>query len=294
MNHGDPCIEFQCTDDEWCGEKEGVHGCFCRENNGKNSDNFDSSITCVSSSGTLSLSRCLLFEAGYDPSALHLRDESCKGSLQSGRLEFHFNNDTQLCGTTLRSNRTHLMYENAVEGDDAVNKLYFSCVFPFTYAVSIDTAIYPVESAVKKTLPSGQGHYRVRIIPYQDADFQNPLGTTADVEMSLDEQLFIEVRAEGIDEHQLSIVMDRCWATPSQDAHDVLYHDLISQGCPADRSVTIIQNGDSTVARFSFDIISLSDFSPIHVHCHTHLCVLDVNNCAVNCNVGNREGHDMN
>lgn len=64
---------------------------------------LDSSIiTCVSSSGTISLSRCQLFEAGCHPNTLHLRDESCKGSLQDGRRVFHFNNDDQLCGTVLK------------------------------------------------------------------------------------------------------------------------------------------------------------------------------------------------
>ena len=63
---------------------------------------LDSAITCVSSSSTISLSRCQLFEAGFHPGALHLRDDSCKGTLQDGRLVFHFNNDDLLCGTVLR------------------------------------------------------------------------------------------------------------------------------------------------------------------------------------------------
>lgn len=63
---------------------------------------IDSSITCISSSGTMSLSRCQLFEAGFHPSALHLREDSCNGTVQDGRLVFHFNNDDQLCGTVLR------------------------------------------------------------------------------------------------------------------------------------------------------------------------------------------------
>ena len=62
----------------------------------------DSSITCVSSSGNMSLSRCQLFEAGLHSSALHLQDETCKGTLQDGQLVFHFDNDEHLCGTVLR------------------------------------------------------------------------------------------------------------------------------------------------------------------------------------------------
>ncbi|XP_055006523.1 IgGFc-binding protein-like [Boleophthalmus pectinirostris] len=290
----DPCGELQCTDNEWCGAKEGIHGCFCNENVLQNTENFDASITCVSSSGTVSLSRCLLLEAGFHPSALHLKDDSCKGSLQSGRLVFHFNNDDQLCGTILKSNGTHFIYENAILGDDSLNiQLFFSCVFPLTSAVSMDIAINPVESAIKKFLPSGQGHYRVRLIPYQDAGFQNPLSGNTNVEMHQNEQLFIEVQTEGIDEREISAVMDNCWATPINEAYYPLRQDLILQGCPAESSVKIIQNGNSTVARFSFEIFSFNNFASLYLHCQIHLCLLDVNDCVVHCHVKTRGRRDV-
>lgn len=63
---------------------------------------IDSSITCASSSGTMSVSRCQLFEAGFHVGALHLREHSCNGTLHDGRLVFRFDNDDQLCGTVLR------------------------------------------------------------------------------------------------------------------------------------------------------------------------------------------------
>ncbi|KAK7919615.1 hypothetical protein WMY93_010899 [Mugilogobius chulae] len=158
----DPCRELKCTDNEWCGEKEGIHGCFCNENELKNSENFDAIISCVSSSGAVSLSRCLLFEAGFHPSALHLRDDTCKGSLQNGRLVFHFNNDDQLCGTVLKSNGTHFIYENVILGDDSLNThMFFSCDFPLSSALSMNIKINPVESAIKKILLSGFNFARV-------------------------------------------------------------------------------------------------------------------------------------
>lgn len=27
----DPCEQLGCTEDEWCGEEDGVYGCFCDE-----------------------------------------------------------------------------------------------------------------------------------------------------------------------------------------------------------------------------------------------------------------------
>ncbi|XP_055085800.1 alpha-tectorin-like, partial [Periophthalmus magnuspinnatus] len=290
----DACRELQCTDNEWCGEKEGIYGCFCNESALHDSENFDASITCVSSSGTVSLSRCLLTEAGFHPSALHLRDHSCRGSLQSGRLVFHFNNDDQLCGTILKSNGTHFIYENAIVEDDSLNiQLFFSCIFPLASALSTDVAINPIESAIKKFLPSGQGHYRMRITPYQDAEFQNPLSGNSTLEMHQDEQLFIEVQTEGIDERQISTVMDNCWVTPVNEAHYPLRQDLILQGCPANSLVKIIQNGNSTVARFVFEIFSFNNFTSIYLHCQIHLCLLDVNDCVVHCHTNSRGRRDV-
>ena len=62
----------------------------------------DSVEYCSSSTGTMSLSRCQLFEAGFSAGTLHLNDPSCNGTLQDGRVEFLFDNENHLCETTLR------------------------------------------------------------------------------------------------------------------------------------------------------------------------------------------------
>ncbi|RVE59517.1 hypothetical protein OJAV_G00189290 [Oryzias javanicus] len=198
-DESDPCEQLDCTENEWCGEKDGVYGCFCDEHHHRpNNESFDSSITCVSSSGTLSLSRCQLFEAGFPLSALHLRDDSCKGTLQDGRLVFHFNNDDQLCGTVLMSNGTHFIYENSVQGDvdphDGIISreqsihLLFNCVYPLAQALSMDVGINPLESIVNKRLPSGEGHYNLRMIPYEDPNFQSPLNRNRNLEMEINQR----------------------------------------------------------------------------------------------------------
>ncbi len=61
----------------------------------------DFSETCESSSGSISVSRCQLFEAGFPADVLHLNDPSCKGTVRNGRVEFHFDNEEHICGTNL-------------------------------------------------------------------------------------------------------------------------------------------------------------------------------------------------
>lgn len=31
----DPCEDLDCTEDEWCGQKDGVYGCFCNEDHAR-------------------------------------------------------------------------------------------------------------------------------------------------------------------------------------------------------------------------------------------------------------------
>ncbi|XP_070783569.1 alpha-tectorin-like [Enoplosus armatus] len=295
----DPCEQLDCTESEWCGEKDGVYGCFCDEHHHRpNNESYDSSITCVSSSGTMSLSRCQLFEAGFHSSVLHLREDSCNGTVQDGRLVFHFDNDDQLCGTVLRSNGTHFIYENTVQGDVDPHEglisreksihLHFSCEYPLAQALSMDVGINPLESIVNKRLPSGLGRYHLRMIPYEDAGFRFPLTKNMNVEMEIDQRLYIEVQTEGVDERQISTILDSCWATPFNDASYPVRWDLITKECPdpEDDTVELVQNGISTVARFSFRMFTFTNFSSLYLHCQVHLCLLRHNNCSAHCYPG--------
>ncbi|KAK9530402.1 hypothetical protein VZT92_011904 [Zoarces viviparus] len=304
----DPCEQLNCTEYEWCGKKHGVYGCFCDEDYHRpNNESFDSSISCSNSSGTMSLSRCQLFEAGFHSSALHLRDDSCKGTLQDGRLVFRFNNDDHLCGTALRSNGTHFIYENIIQGDVDPHRglisrqrniqLRFCCVYPLIQALSMDVGINPVESIVRKKLPIGHGHYHVRMIPYQDAGFHYPLASGRIIEMEVDQRLYVEIRTEGVDGRQISTIVDSCWATPVNVASYPVRWDLIHEECPnpADGTVELVANGISTVARFSFKMFTFNNFSSIYLHCQVHLCLLRHNNCAAHCYPGhhNRVARDV-
>ncbi|TDG98066.1 hypothetical protein EPR50_G00214120 [Perca flavescens] len=295
----DPCEQLNCTEYEWCGEKDGVYGCFCDEHYHRlNNESYDSSITCVSSSGTMSVSRCQLFEAGFHSNALHLQDDFCNGTLQNGRLVFNFNNDDQLCGTALRSNGTHFIYENAIQGNMDPHKrlisrqrsihLRFCCEYPLAQALSMAVGINPIESIVRKKLPVGHGQYHMRMIPYQDAGFRFPLTSNRNIEMEIDQRLYVEVRTEGVDQRQISTVLDSCWATPVNLASYPVRWDLINAECPnpADGTVEMVQNGISTVSQFSFRMFTFKNFSSIYLHCQVHLCLLRHNNCTAHCYPG--------
>uniref|UniRef100_A0A3B4D6V8 ZP domain-containing protein n=1 Tax=Pygocentrus nattereri TaxID=42514 RepID=A0A3B4D6V8_PYGNA len=274
------CMKLNCTADEWCGEKDGLYGCFCNESHPRTRDNvYDSRETCESSS------------AGFPANVLHLSDPSCRGTVQNGRLVFHFDNDDHICGTNLTGNGTHFIYENSIQGvvDSAhgpINrkkhlKLQFSCVYQLRQTLTMETTLYALHSMVHKTLPSGMGMYRVRMIPYQDAAFSHPYNGR--VNIVVDQRIYVEVAVQGVDSRQIATVIESCWATPVNDQTFAVRWNLIINKCPNpdDTTVEILQNGVSTTGHFSFKMFSFNgNYSKVFLHCAIHLCLHQGNNCA--------------
>nr|XP_055032620.1 uncharacterized protein LOC129421245 isoform X1 [Misgurnus anguillicaudatus] len=290
----DPCTEINCTEEEWCGEKDGIYGCFCNHPR-SDPDSYDSFEICESSSGFLSLSRCQLFEDGFIAEILHLRDARCKGTVQNGRVEFHFDKNN-MCGTNLMANGTHFIYENIILGEVKSTQLIsrkshlnlsFSCIYSQTQTLSMNTQINPLESHLHRTIPTGAGTYKVRMVPYQDPDFSQPF--TGSVNIEVDEPIYVELKVEGIDEQQFALLIDTCWATPVNDPLYNVRWDLLVGECPnpKDDTVVLLQNGVSTSSRFSFRMFTFTEnFEKVFLHCSIHICLLMGNDCSAHCESG--------
>ncbi|XP_060721114.1 alpha-tectorin-like isoform X2 [Tachysurus vachellii] len=303
----DPCEDLHCTEDEWCGEKDGNYGCFCNENYlRQNPDSYDSIEICESSSGNMSLSRCQLFEAGFLANNLHLHDPNCNGTIQDGRLVFHFDNDDHICGTNLTANGTHFIYENIIQGEvgsttgsihrNKTLELSFSCIYKLSESLSMDREINPIQSIVHKTLPGKEGMYQIKMIPYKDSSFSHPYNGRVNIEVG--EQIYIRVFVQGVDNRQLATVIDSCWATPVNQRNYSVRWDLITGKCPNpnDATVKILENGVSTTGRFSFKMFSFNeDESRVFLHCNIDLCLLRNHNCATRCFPGyhHRSGRSL-
>ncbi|XP_036429112.1 pancreatic secretory granule membrane major glycoprotein GP2-like [Colossoma macropomum] len=289
------CEHLHCTRNEVCKERNGHFGCACGRHNPKpNPDSFDVHESCQSSSGSVSLSRCQLFDAGFPAEYLHLNDRHCKGMIKDGRVDFHFDNHEHVCGTTLETNKTHFIYKNAVQmvygpvhliSRDSWLAINFSCVYPLIKSISMPMSILAKESVVYKDLPGEEGTYQIRMVPYKDASFTHSYG--GDFELEVNHHVFVGVEVEGVDRQQFSLVLDNCWATPHNDITDNVRWDLIVNECPSrrDDSVRVLQNGVSTSSRFSFRMFTFTHQSEhIFLHCKVHLCLRTSGRCARSCN----------
>ncbi|XP_060721209.1 alpha-tectorin [Tachysurus vachellii] len=254
----------------------------------------------------MSLSRCQLFEAGFLANNLHLHDPNCNGTVQDGRLVFHFDNDDHICGTNLTANGTHFIYENIIQGEvgsttgsihrNKTLELSFSCIYKLSESLSMDREINPIQSIVHKTLPGKEGMYRIKMIPYEDSSFSHPYNGRVNIEVG--EQIYIGVFVQGVDSCQLATVIDSCWATPVNQRNYSVRCDLITGNCPNpnDATVKILENGVSTTGRFSFKMFSFNeDESRVFLHCSIHLCLLINHNCAPRCFPGyhHRSGRSL-
>ncbi|KAK3559691.1 hypothetical protein QTP86_017678, partial [Hemibagrus guttatus] len=252
----------------------------------------DAIETCSDSSGSLSLSRCQLFEAGYSANVLHLNDRSCKGEIQNNRLVFKFDSDANMCGTTLEHNKTHIIFKNNAGTTDGMGvishvsrlNITFSCVYPLIQSISMPMAFRISGSIINKEL-STEGSYQIHMIPYPDSRFLVPYSGSVTLEMN--QQLYIAVQVDQFDSKQIALVLDNCWATPTSQMDYSVRWDLVIRECPnpADGTVAVLQNGISTSSRFSFRMFKFAGFfSNIYLHCQVHLCLQGSGNCAQSCN----------
>ncbi|KAG9267600.1 alpha-tectorin-like [Astyanax mexicanus] len=289
------CDDLNCTEREVCDERTGVYGCVCSKDNPRlNPDTFDATEVCESSKGTLSLSRCQLFEAGFPAEYLHLRDHRCRGKIQDDMVVFHFDNDQNVCGTNLKSNKTHFVYENVIQmiyGEESKTvisrqrwvNIAFSCAYPLIQTLDMPMDFKAQKSVVSKDLDTA-GTYEIYMLPFPNASFVEPYH--GEVTLDVNQQIFVAVVVDKVDSSQIATVLDECWATPDNDSSNHIRWDLIINECPNpdDGTVEVITNGASTASYFSFRMFTFTGVSDkVYLHCKVHLCLINGGECAQSC-----------
>ncbi|KAM9462715.1 pancreatic secretory granule membrane major glycoprotein GP2-like isoform 2-T2 [Clarias gariepinus] len=283
------CQSLSCTQDEVCTQINEVYGCGCFVQTGRNTSGiYDAYETCSGSAGSLSLSRCQLFEAGYAADSLHLNDPNCKGRLQDGRLVFSFDSNANMCGTNLTTNSTHIIYINSVgtTGEKGVVShvgvlnIAFSCVYPITQIISMPMAIEAFGGSINGEV-SVEDYYQITMMAYPNSTFLEPY--SGNVTLELNQQVYIAVQVEQFNSKQIALVLDHCWATPNRQFDSKIYWNLIVNQCPnpEDGTVEVLQNGVSTSSHFSFRVFTFADLphNHIYLHCVVHLCLIESGNC---------------
>ena len=77
-------------------------------------------------------------------------------------------------------------------------------------------------------MTSGEWSYNLSMNAYTDAEHTNAVQSDKDIQ--LDEKIWVELKAEGLDENMIVLVTDSCWATSQPSPSGSLRYNLIING----------------------------------------------------------------
>ncbi|XP_032438740.1 alpha-tectorin-like isoform X1 [Xiphophorus hellerii] len=294
---GAVCQDRTCSDHEFCGEKTagGETRCFCRAifaSKYRQTNSLGDPPVCRQSSTSLSLVGCLLEDKGIDYSDLQLKDPTCRGQMdqQTHMVTFSFNS-TDLCGTEVTTHNSQTIYKNTIMtqnlssgGITRQDQVYigFSCV---ETQPDIQTVAFRIkDSSVVQFISSGLWNYSLTMKAYTDA--HRTKAVASNTKVRLNQKIWVELDANGLNESLVALVMDSCWATDKESANASRKHYLIKNGCPnpEDQTVSMEANGKGTSNSFSFNMFQfIGSSAEVYLHCKLQLCIKQENTCVKTC-----------
>ncbi|KFP19697.1 Pancreatic secretory granule membrane major glycoprotein GP2, partial [Egretta garzetta] len=262
-----------------CSCKPGFTGAFCQD--------VVLKLTCEEEHMKMMV-RKEVFELLKIPRELvHLRNQACKVSEREEEGELFFaatltGENHTACGSIIQQNSSHVLYSNVIESEREVHRgvisrtfqleVHFSCVYAYEQVVKLPFALTAVDKLVQFVVR--EGHFNVSMRLYKTPSYLQPyhLPTTA---IPVTDTLFLKIEGQHQRKYFLLSVGD-CWATPGADPYQDVRHELIEKGCPHDETVTYLNAiGESTTAKFSFQMFQFVGYPEVFLHCRVQLCLPD-------------------
>ncbi|KAF3694537.1 Zona pellucida-like domain-containing protein 1 [Channa argus] len=268
----------------------------------------DIAVKCGTSYIDLAIQICPVMYSGYNESLLipnNIYSSACKATLDTSvsppvaRFSFPLNS-TSACGSIFRtfsaagtgvfadfSNIQTVNISGVVRSFDPTTgtityntelKYFYSCAYPLEYLIN-NTQIDVSTSAIAIKDRNGSFISTLTMKLYNDINYTQPMiiPTTG---IQLRTRIYVEVKATNLTS-QYNVLLDRCYATIAPMPSNSSFFNLFVP-CTTDQLTTMILNGDSQSARFSFPAFRFIEqqnqtISTYYLHCITRLC--DVNSC---------------
>jgi len=234
-------------------------------------------VQCNSDNMTIIIPKSLL--RGIDRKHLRLLDTTCKAKETSA--DFSLTTPLTGCNTTRRQTPTAIVYTNTVleipvAAEDVVTRvreieIQFSCFYS-KYGVVSSVGWKPNNRKLVFS-DEGKGNFTLCLKMFPDKRFVSPYKKDDfPVAVVLRKLLFFETSVTSGDK-QLSIIADRCYATPTQDQQNSLKYEFITKGCPIDNTVKYHAAPSVSAQRFSLEAFKfIADHPFVFVHCHVIVC----------------------
>ncbi|GAB0195764.1 uromodulin precursor [Grus japonensis] len=220
---------------------------------------------------------------------VHLKNQACKVSEREEEGELFFaatltGENHTACGSIIQQNSSHVSYSNVIESEREVHRgvisrsfqleVHFSCIYAYEQVVKLPFVLTAIDKLVQFMVR--EGHFNVSMKLYKTSSYLQPYHLL-NAAVPVTDTLYVLLKIEG--EHQLKyflLSVEDCWATPSTDPYQDMRHKLIEEGCPHDETVTYLNAiGESTTAKFSFQMFQFVGYSEVFLHCRVRLCLPD-------------------
>ncbi|XP_031166762.1 uromodulin-like 1 [Sander lucioperca] len=101
--------------------------------------------------------------------------------------------------------------------------------------------------------------------------------------LSSEEAVVLEVSITPSSE-QIKVVINRCWATPTQNPADPDSHTFLANSCSLNTYTKVLMNGNSSTSRVSVQIFRIVNLNLIYLHCQVQICVpIKAHTCVPDC-----------
>ncbi|XP_076131056.1 zona pellucida-like domain-containing protein 1 [Alosa pseudoharengus] len=265
----------------------------------------DISVDCGTTYISLSILACPVAYTGYNESLLILNyiddNSSCQGTLDKSvtppvvRFTFPINSTTA-CGSIFRttstagtgvfsdfSNIQTVNISGVVRSHDVTTgmvtynaelKYFYSCAYPLEYFIN-NTQIDVSSSSIAVKDNNGSFISTLNLELFSDVNYTNRLViTNAGIELRTN--IYVQVMATNLTS-QYNVLLDRCYASISPQPTTSTFFNLFVSVCSKDPMTTMVENGESQHARFSFPAFRFIEqqnqtISTYYLHCITRLC----------------------
>ncbi|XP_054870910.1 CUB and zona pellucida-like domain-containing protein 1 [Amphiprion ocellaris] len=217
--------------------------------------------------------------------------------LAEPRCQIHPNSTDAGDKDVIEANNSQIIYKNTIMTQNISMlgpitrhgpvHIDFSCYYSHPDVKSLGIKLK--HSSVNREIASGEYIYNLTMKAYTSADRLKAIKSSTDIK--LNEQLWVELKTDGLDEKMVAVVTAPCWATNQPSPTGSLRYDLIINGCPnpTDETVKMEENGLGTSKYFSFNMFQFTGKTgDVYLHCKVVLCFRQGNTCTPSCSQGER------
>ncbi|XP_069801015.1 uromodulin-like 1 [Dendropsophus ebraccatus] len=235
-----------------------------------------STIMCVMGKIGIFIEKAYLNMMSIDANSLFLGSLNCSLNC-SNETHIYIEAGWKDCNTYVDHNNTHIMVNSTLYVDLSST---FLNVTP--KAISYIRCLFNNQFMLSSGYNPAGGPYtiieKIEVMGSFETDFQLFIGDqpiSPNITLSPTDEITVQIRIKTA-ESQYKVVIDECWATPTENARDPVTYPFIKSSCAMPNTFTTIHtNGISNNATFQTKIFSYVDKSVVYLHCQLHVCEED-------------------